>query len=333
MKGILLINLGSPQNLDLLSVKTYLKEFLTDELVIDIPKIFRKILVNNFIVPFRARNTLKAYETIWKKDGSPLIINTNYLTKKVQQRTEYPVEFAMRYQEPSIELSMKKLVDKGCSSLTILPLYPHYSMSTTLTTQRKVEEINNKKKLGLELKFVSPFYNQDQYISSLTSKIKPFLNYKIDYLLFSYHGIPERHILKTDPTGSHCLKHNNCCKVESKAKRFCYKAQVLETSRLCASSLELEENKWGVSFQSRIGPGWLKPFSDIELQKLPQKGIKNIAVICPSFLVDNLETLEEIQIRGQETFKNAGGENFYYIPCLNEDDHWVDFLINLLSEN
>ena len=228
---------------------------------------------------------------------------------------------------------MKKLVDKGCSSLTILPLYPHYSMSTTLTTQRKVEEINNKKKLGLELKFVSPFYNQDQYISSLTSKIKPFLNYKIDYLLFSYHGIPERHILKTDPTGSHCLKHNNCCKVESEAKRFCYKAQVLETSRLCASSLELEENKWGVSFQSRIGPGWLKPFSDIELQKLPQKGIKNIAVICPSFLVDNLETLEEIQIRGRETFKNAGGENFYYIPCLNEDDHWVDFLINLLSEN
>ena len=138
MKGILLINLGSPRNLDLQSVKTYLKEFLTDELVIDIPKIFRRILVNNFIVPFRARNTLKAYETIWKKSGSPLIINTNYLTKRVQQRTEYPVEFAMRYQEPSIESSMKKLVDKGCSSLTILPLSASTQFSAELCKQLRM---------------------------------------------------------------------------------------------------------------------------------------------------------------------------------------------------
>tara|TARA_B110000014_G_scaffold264187_1_gene263923 strand:+ start:23648 stop:24637 length:990 start_codon:yes stop_codon:yes gene_type:complete len=329
MKGILLINLGSPKDLNLESVKIYLKEFLEDELVIDIPAFLRKILVNNFIVPFRAKKTLEAYKAIWKEDGSPLIINTRSLKEKLQKEVTYPIEFAMRYQEPSIELSMKKLIDKGCTSLIILPLYPHYAMATSLTTIRKVEEINNKLQSKLKLKFIKSFHNNSQYIHALSSKIKPFIN-NIDYLLFSYHGIPKSHLTKMDPTGSHCLKSKNCCQVESEAKQYCYKSQVLETSRLCASSLELKNKQWGVAFQSRIGPGWLKPFSDIEFKELPKKGFKNIAVVCPSFLLDNLETLEEVQIRGRETFISAGGENFHYIPCLNQDDLWIDCLTNLI---
>jgi len=331
MKGILLINLGSPTDLNLVSVKKYLSEFLGDELVVDIPRILRKILVNNLIVPFRAKKTLGAYKTIWDKNGSPLINNTRNLTEKVQKVLNHPVEFAMRYQEPSIELSLKKLADKGCTTIIILPLYPHYAMATTLTTIRKVEEINNVFGLGLKLNFINSFYDNHQYIEALCLKIKPFIK-KIDYLLFSYHGIPKRHLIKTDPTNNHCLKRNNCCQLKSGAKAFCYKAQVLRTSQLCASFLGLEEQKWGVSFQSRIGPGWLTPFSDVKFKELPKRGLKRIAVVCPSFLVDNLETLEEVNIRGRETFMNAGGKSFNYIPCLNEDNIWIECLANILSK-
>ena len=147
-------------------------------------------------------------------------------------------------------------------------------------------------------------------------------------MLFSYHGIPNRHLLKTDPTQSHCLKVENCCDMESKAKPFCYKAQVIETSRLCAKQLELKEDQWGISFQSRIGPGWIQPFTDKELVRLAGEGVKNLDVVCPAFVTDNLETLEEMNIRGRETFLEAGGKSFNYIPCLNDEESWVDFLVN-----
>ena len=329
MQGILLINLGSPDDTELSSIKSYLKEFLMDEYVIDIPKLIRNVLVKGLIVPFRSKGTQEAYSSIWTDKGSPLILNSIKTAKKLQARLGIPVECAMRYKNPSIELALRTLSEKGCKKIKVIPLYPHYAMATSLTTELEVKRVEGELGFGLQLDFISSFYNDNGYINSLSSKIDEHLNPSIDYLLFSYHGIPERHVTKTDPTNSHCLKEENCCEVDSLAKPFCYRAQVLETSRLCASKLQLNESKWGVSFQSRNVPGWLKPFSDIELKELPKRGKKNIAVVCPAFIADNLETLEEMDIRGRETFMEAGGESFTYIPCLNSDDSFIDFLSSI----
>ena len=328
MKGILLINLGSPKDLELESIKEYLKEFLSDDLVIDYPKLLQQILVNWIIVPSRYKNTREAYSEIWTKNGSPLINDTRILGEKVSLKSDTPVEVSMRYQFPSIKEGLVNLKKKGCSEIFVVPLYPHYAMSTVLTTENEVKRIENELELDLKLNFIGAFYNEQEYISSLSKVIRNNRHEESDFLLFSYHGIPNRHLVKTDPTKSHCLQVKNCCDVESKAKPFCYKAQVIETSKLCAERLELKENEWGISFQSRIGPGWIQPFTDKELVRLAEEGIKNLDVVCPAFVTDNLETLEEMNIRGRETFLEAGGQSFNYIPCLNDEESWVDFLVS-----
>jgi len=310
MKGILIINLGTPDNLELTSVKKYLKEFLSDSYVVDIPTIIRKILVNFIIVPFRSRKTQEAYKSIWTKNGSPLIINTNLIKEKLDQKIEYPVEMAMRYQNPSIEKGLISLEEKGCKEIIVLPLYPHYAEATSLTTKLKVKDVKDKLDLDLKLSFLDEFYNEDGYIESLSKQINSHLNDDVDFLLFSYHGIPKRQNVRTNPT---------------------YEEQVKLASKLCAERLDLKDDQWGVAFQSRIGPGWLQPFTDKVLENLPKNGIKKIAVVCPSFVADNLETLEEINIEARETFIEAGGEKFVFIPCLNNDDNWIDFLVKYVS--
>ena len=310
MKGVLLINLGTPDNLELSSVKKYLKEFLSDSYVVDIPTIIRKILVNFIIVPFRSRKTQEAYKSIWTKNGSPLIINTNLIKEKLDQKIEYPVEMAMRYQNPSIEKGLISLEEKGCKEIIVLPLYPHYAEATSLTTKLKVKDVKDKLDLDLKLSFLDEFYNEDGYIESLSKQINSHLNDDVDFLLFSYHGIPKRQNVRTNPT---------------------YEEQVKLASKLCAERLDLKDDQWGVAFQSRIGPGWLQPFTDKVLENLPKNGIKKIAVVCPSFVADNLETLEEINIEARETFIEAGGEKFVFIPCLNNDDNWIDFLVKYVS--
>ena len=310
MKGVLIINLGTPDNLELPSVKKYLKEFLSDSYVVDIPTIIRKILVNFIIVPFRSIKTQEAYKSIWTKNGSPLIINTNLIKEKLDQKIEYPVEMAMRYQNPSIEKGLISLEEKGCKEIIVLPLYPHYAEATSLTTKLKVKDVKDKLDLDLKLSFLDEFYNEDGYIESLSKQINSHLNDDVDFLLFSYHGIPKRQNVRTNPT---------------------YEEQVKLASKLCAERLDLKDDQWGVAFQSRIGPGWLQPFTDKVLENLPKNGIKKIAVVCPSFVADNLETLEEINIEARETFIEAGGEKFVFIPCLNNDDNWIDFLVKYVS--
>ena len=307
MKGVLIINLGTPDNLELPSVKKYLKEFLSDSYVVDIPTIIRKILVNFIIVPFRSRKTQEAYKSIWTKNGSPLIINTNLIKEKLDQKIEYPVEMAMRYQNPSIEKGLISLEEKGCKEIIVLPLYPHYAEATSLTTKLKVKDVKDKLDLDLKLSFLDEFYNEDGYLESLSKQINSHLNDDVDFLLFSYHGIPKRQNVRTNPT---------------------YEEQVKLASKLCAERLDLKDDQWGVAFQSRIGPGWLQPFTDKVLENLPKNGIKKIAVVCPSFVADNLETLEEINIEARETFIEAGGEKFVFIPCLNNDDNLVKYVSN-----
>jgi ferrochelatase len=254
------------------------------------------------------------------------------LGKEISSRTEIPVEVAMRYQYPSIKEGLINLEKRGCSDIFVVPLYPHYAMSTTLTTENEVNRVKKELNLELNLKFIGTFYNEDEYIKSLSVVIDKNRQKESDFLLFSYHGIPNRHLLKTDPTKSHCLKVKDCCDVQSNATPFCYKAQVLETSKLCVKELNLKDHEWGVSFQSRIGPGWIEPFTDKELVNLVDQGIKRLDVVCPAFVIDNLETLEEMNISGRETFLEAGGESFNYIPCLNVEESWIDFLVSAFKK-
>ena len=327
MKGILLVNLGSPKDLEENSIKEYLKEFLSDDLVVDYPKIIQQILINWIIVPNRYKKTQKAYSKIWTENGSPLINNTKELGLSLAKESCLPVEVAMRYQEPSIKDALTALQDKGCTSIKAIPLYPHYAISTTLTTQKKILDVAKNIDNGMTIEFIASFYNDPEYIDSLCSLIQKNRNENSDLLLFSYHGIPIRHLRKAkqkDKNDNHL-----CNKSECPSKEYCYRHQVYETSRLCAEKLNIPKEKWRVSFQSRIGPGWLQPFTDKLLSDLPNKGIKKLDVITPSFVIDNLETLEEINIEGHNDFLAAGGEKFNYIPCLNYEEDWVEVLKNM----
>ena len=332
MKGVLLINLGSPEHKDINSVRSFLKEFLNDKFVIHLPSFLRKFIVNLIIIPFRSSKTLKAYSAIWTKKESPIITNSKEIGKKLQDLISLPVEVAMRYQKPTISKALKKLSQSGCKEITAIPLYPHYAMSSSLTTINRIKELNIELEINLKINFVESFYNDEGYIKALAENIKKNIPETTDYLLFSYHGIPNKHLIKPDPTQNHCLKSSDCCQLESEAKKHCYKAQVLETTRLCSSYLGLKNNEWGVSFQSRLWPGWIKPWTDVELERLPRSGKKKIAVVCPAFVADNLETLEEINIRGKSKFLNSGGESFTYIPCLNSDNLFLDCLEGLISK-
>lgn len=324
MKGILLVNPGSPKNLEDKSIKEYLREFLSDDLVIDYPKWIQQVLVNWIIVPNRYKKTQEAYSKIWTEEGSPLINNTIELGHHLAEESSLQVETAMRYQEPSIDEGLKSLINKGCSSIQVIPLYPHYAISSSLTTKNKAIEAAKDLDEKVDVNFVEPFYNNPEYIDSLCSLIKEYRKEDSDLLLFSYHGIPIRHLRKANPNKKH--NYQLCKKSECISKEFCYRHQVYETSRLCAEKLNIPKDQWKVSFQSRIGPGWLKPFTDKELNILPGKGIKRVDVISPSFIVDNLETLEEINIEGRQDFLAAGGEEFNYIPCLNSSKDWVEAL-------
>ena len=324
MKGILLVNLGSPKNLEDKSIKEYLREFLSDDLVIDYPKWIQQVLVNWIIVPNRYKKTQEAYSKIWTEEGSPLINNTIELGRHLAEESSLQVETAMRYQEPSIDEGLKSLINKGCSSIQVIPLYPHYAISSSLTTKNKVIEAAKDLNEKVDVNFVEPFYNNPEYIDSLCSLIKEYRKEDSDLLLFSYHGIPIRHLRKANPNKKH--DYQLCKKSECISKEFCYRHQVYETSRLCAEKLNIPKDQWKVSFQSRIGPGWIKPFTDKELNILPGKGIKRVDVISPSFIIDNLETLEEINIEGRQDFLAAGGEEFNYIPCLNSRKDWVEAL-------
>ena len=324
-KGILLINLGSPQSTEVGDLRKYLDEFLMDERVIDKPWLLRALLVKGIIVPFRAPKSAEAYKKIWTKEGSPLIVHTQELKNSLQQEIEEPVEIAMRYGNPTPESAFDALLKRelAIEEVVVLPLYPHYAMSSYETAVENVKESYQKKKYSFKLTFIPPFYNDPDYLRALSENIKPYLNQSYDQILFSYHGIPGRHVRKSDVTGCHCLNSGNCCEVDSPAHAFCYRHQIRTTTKLVTEMLNIPENKYSISFQSRLGKGWLTPFTDIRLQELPGEGIKNLLIICPAFVSDCLETLEEIAMRGKEIFMNAGGESFTMIPCLNTNPLWV----------
>ena len=320
------MNLGSPDSTKVPDLRKYLDEFLMDERVIDKPWLFRALLVKGIIVPFRAPKSAEAYKKIWTDEGSPLIVHTVHLQKALQSRIEEPVEIAMRYGNPTPGDAYEALLKKvpGLKEVIVLPLYPHYAMSSYETAVEYMKEVHNKKKYSFKLSFIPPFYNEANYLNALAENIRPYLAQKHDHILFSYHGIPERHIRKSDVTGCHCLQSENCCETPSPAHGFCYRHQVKTTTKLVTEKLGIPKDKYSISFQSRLGKGWLTPFTDFRLAEMPKEGIKNLLILCPAFVSDCLETLEEIAMRGKEIFMLAGGESFTMIPCLNTHPQWVD---------
>jgi len=331
-KGILLINLGSPRSTAVEDVKEYLDEFLMDEKIIDYRWFFRALLVRGIILKTRPAKSAEAYKTVWTDEGSPLIVITKKIQQKLQNIVDVPVEIGMRYAEPGIETGIRNLVEQGVTEIVLFPLYPQYAMSTTETVIEKAEEIRKKKFPDIRINYIQPFYHRDVYTDCLTESIREKLPENFDALLFSYHGIPERHIYKTDPTGT--CNMNDCCSRDSNPSHpFCYRHQCFNTTERVIGKLGLPKDKVIVSFQSRLGKDkWIEPYTDHTLETIPAKGIKNLAIVCPAFVSDCLETLEEISVEGKEQFLESGGENFTYIPCLNDEDRWIQVIRTLCEE-
>ncbi|WP_281227327.1 ferrochelatase [Flavobacterium aquiphilum] len=324
MKGALLINLGSPESPTPKDVKPYLDEFLMDKYVIDVPYLLRAFLVRGLILRKRPEKAAAAYAKVWTAEGSPLVVISKRMHKKVKPLANVPVALAMRYGNPSLFAGLQELQDKGVTEVLLVPLYPHHAMSSTVTVLDKAEEIRKKHFPNMKFTSVPAFYNKPDYIKNLSDSIQKHLNgFDYDHLLFSYHGLPERHIRKTDVTKSHCKIDGSCCSTPSLAHEFCYRHQSYETTRLVVEALGIPEGKYSQTFQSRLaGDKWLEPYTDVEVNKLPEKGIKNLAIVTPAFVADCLETLEEIAMEANHQFKEHGGENFKAIPCLNDDDEW-----------
>ncbi|PWN71932.1 ferrochelatase [Chryseobacterium phosphatilyticum] len=331
-KGILLINLGSPRSTAVEDVKEYLDEFLMDEKVIDYRWIFRALLVQGIILKTRPAKSAEAYKTVWTEEGSPLIVITKKVQQKLQKRVNVPVEIGMRYAEPSIETGIRNLIEKGVSEIVLFPLYPQYAMSTTETVIEKAEEIRKKKFPDIKINYIQPFYHRELYTDCLAESIREKLPENFDALLFSYHGVPERHIYKTDPTKTCNL--NDCCSRETNPSHpFCYRHQCFNTTETVIKKLELPKDKVIVSFQSRLGKDkWIEPYTDHTLETIPAKGIKKLVIVCPAFVSDCLETLEEISVEGKEQFLQAGGESFTYLSCLNDEDRWIEVIRTLCEE-
>ena len=329
--GVLLINLGSPKELSKKSVRQYLRVFLSDDNVVDLPKFLQQFILRLFILPFRPKNTLEAYEKIWTKDGSPLIISTESIANKLTEKTGWNVEYAMRYEEPSIEKALHKFKKNEINKIYVISLYPHNAMATTVTTELETRNVAMNVSNDFELIFTKPFFDNEEYINAMVNSIRPYVeNKSYDKIIFSYHGIPKRQAKKTDETGEHCFSTSNCCEIENDGSKDCYRSHTRIASDLTAKKLGLKDDQWEIAYQSRIGPGWLTPFTDKRLAKLPEEGKDNIAILCPSFISDCLETLEEIDIRGRETFLKAGGKNMTYIPCLNDSEDTINLLENLV---
>ena len=329
-KGLLLINLGTPDDPGYLPVFKYLRQFLMDPKVITVPYILRFILVSLIIVPFRAFSSGKIYKKIWTENGSPLIVNTSALADKVSKKVPHiEVEFAMRYQSPSIEEKLKMLISQNLDEIIILPLFPQYSTATTGSVFDEVSRVLKKQSVTPSIKFINQFYEQESFIDSWEDKLKSFNVDEYDHILFSYHGLPTKAV--DDIYEDSLCADNNCENEITNENKFCYKATCYETTRLIASRFNLSRDKYTVSFQSRLTKNWLEPFTDEVLEEFPTKGIKNILVLSPAFTADNLETLYEIDDEYKELFIENGGKSLTMVPSLNDSSKWADSIVKIID--
>ncbi len=334
MKGALLVNLGSPDSTSVKDVRKYLDEFLMDARVIDTSYLMRVFLVKGIILNTRPKKSAEAYEKIWWNEGSPLIVLSERLRKKVQSNLDIPVELGMRYGNPSLRSAIEKLVDQGVTEILLIPLYPQFAMASTETVTVLASKIISKYFSNIKLTDVPAFYGNEDYLEVLSNSIQIHLKqHQPDQLLFSYHGVPESHIKKSDITKSHCKIDGICCNTLSAAHEFCYRHQCYETTKRVANKLGLEDGSFSTSFQSRLGRDpWLQPYTDVTIVNFAKDGVKKLSVVTPAFVSDCLETLEEIGMVAKDSFLKNGGSEFNTIPCLNDNDDWVNTVSNWVNE-
>jgi ferrochelatase len=333
MTGLLLLNLGTPDAPDTSAVRRYLREFLSDPRVIDINPVGRFLLLELVILPFRPARSAEAYRKIWTDRGSPLLFHSRDLTERVRERLgpRWHVALAMRYGKPSIAAALDELRQAGVDRIVVLPLFPQYASSSTGSALEAVMGVAGQQWNVPRLSVIEDFYDHAGMIDAFVAQGRPVIeDIRADHVLFSFHGLPERQVQKSDDTGRHCLIADDCCARITTANRNCYRAQSFATARLLAARLGLTSDGYTVCFQSRLGrTPWIQPYTDHVLDQLAAAGKKRLAVFCPAFVADCLETLEEIGIRAREQFQAAGGEDLALVPSLNSTPAWADAVVDL----
>lgn len=333
-KGVLVVNLGTPDDPSRGAVYRYLKQFLLDERVIDISWLARNLLVRGIIAPFRSGSSAKLYKMLWTPEGSPLKVYGNKLVDQLKPKLgdDFEVVLAMRYQEPSIENGIKYLMDKGVSEIIVLPLFPHYASASTGSVHEEVMRLMSKELAIPKLTFISSYYDNEEMIDVFVDNGRQFDIPSYDHILFSFHGLPERQMVKTD-RGNHCQSNKDCCKTLTHKNQFCYTAQCYQTAYLIAEKLNLTKDQYTVCFQSRLGRAeWVKPYTSDVLEVRAEAGDKNLLVFCPAFVSDCLETTIEVSTEYQEEFEELGGKKVDLVPSLNDNPKWVEAVKNLVLE-
>jgi ferrochelatase len=330
-KAVLMVNLGSPSSPEVPDVRRYLREFLSDPRVIDLPWLMRKALLELVILPFRPKHSSEAYKRVWTDEGSPLIAASRRQLDALQARVDIPVHLAMRYGEPSIRAAMEDIKRDSTQRLLLLPMFPHYAMSSYETAVARTMEICREMVPNVHVDLIQPFFESPGYIESLVASAKPFLDDGFQKLLFSFHSLPERHLVQTDPSHSHCLASRDCCHEAHPCHATCYRHQCLRTAELFARRAGIEARRCAISFQSRMrGAPWLSPGTFDTLHHFGGEKVETLLVITPSFVADCLETIDEIGNTGKQIFHDAGGGEMVVIPCLNDSPLFIDFLASLV---
>jgi ferrochelatase len=333
-KGILLVNLGTPDSPATPDVRKYLDQFLMDERVIDIPKLNRTLLVKGIIVPFRSPKTAKLYKEIWNENGSPLLYYSRLQAQMLQERLggEYHVELAMRYQSPSIASALANLKAGLVESIQVIPMFPQYASASSGSVMQLVMELVSKWQTVPPISFVNSFHDNELMIQVFAENARKHNIEDFDHVLFSFHGLPERQLLKCDHTGSYCLKTADCCQTLNDTNKFCYSAQGHDTARLIAKELNLTRDQYTVCFQSRLGKEpWVQPYTTDVLKKLAAEGKKRLLVFSPAFVADCLETLYEITVEYHEEFRALGGEHVQLVESLNDSPVFIEALAGMIK--
>lgn len=330
-KTIVLVNLGTPDNPQPEAVGRYLKEFLMDPMVVDIPRWVRWILVNILIVPRRKHRSSHAYSKVWQPNGSPLMIHTSELASRLQNtRPNWKIYFAMRYGSPHLTKVLTQAIQETEGDIHVVPLYPQFAKSSAGTVWALADQIAKENKAQHRVQVLENFYEDPNFISAFAKQVTESIkDFKPDHILYSYHGLPEKHVKQT--AASHCLKQTNCCEKITEVNKYCYRAQCFATTRALAAELKLDIPH-SVAFQSRLGKQpWIKPYTDEVLEQLAESGTKKVLVVCPAFVADCLETLEEIRLEAKKEFQAFGGEDLRLVPSLNAEPHWVENFSKLVE--
>ncbi len=332
-RGVLIVNLGTPDSPTRGAVYRYLREFLTDRRVIDYPWLLRQFLVQCFVAPLRAGSSAKLYQRLWTEEGSPLKVYGETVAKGVQERLgkDYVVELAMRYQSPSIRTALGKLMEKRVSEIVIFPMFPQYASATTGSVHDEVMRLLRKEEIIPDVKMVNSYFDHGPMVDIFVDNALKFDLDSYDHILFSYHGLPERQLRKADPSKKYCTQAKDCCSRMSAVNQFCYSAQCHGTTRAIAGKLNLDPSRYTTTFQSRLGPEkWAQPYTIKVIEKLAEEGKKRLLVFSPAFVADCLETIVEIGYEYQEEFEEMGGEKVDLVPSLNDDPRWIEVVTDLV---